>query len=155
MDVGSGYLPGLGFKQVAKRSMSINQYEVLKDLIIAEDRVFGDRMNIFLVVNSLMLLSVAQIRIPGFIVPILGIILDLIWLYVGSLTLSAHNFWRDELIKIEKETLGEKTLQEGIFTKRRQLYPKLGKLTRLSATETLTYILPSAFLLMWVYLLAR
>ena len=136
--------------------MSINQYEVLKDLIIAEDRVFGDRMNIFLVVNSLMLLSVAQIRIPGFIVPILGIILDLIWLYVGSLTLSAHNFWRDELIKIEKETLGEKkALQEGIFTKRRLHYPKFGKLTGLSATETLTYILPSAFLLMWVYLLVR
>ena len=136
--------------------MTVNQYEVLKDLIIAEDRVFGDRMNIFLVVNSLMLLSVAQIHIPGFIVPILGIILDLIWLYVGSLTLSAHNFWRDELIKIEKETLGEKkALQEGIFTKRRQHYPKLGKLTGLSATETLTYILPSAFLLMWVYLLAR
>ena len=136
--------------------MSINQYEVLKDLIIAEDRVFGDRMNIFLVVNSLMLLSVAQIHIPGFIVPILGIILDLIWLYVGSLTLSAHNFWRDELIKIEKETLGEeKASQVGIFTKRRQHYPKLGKLTRLSATETLTYILPSAFLLMWVYFLVR
>jgi len=134
----------------------MNQYEVLKDLIIAEDRVFGDRMNIFLVVNSLMLLSVAQIRIPGFIVPILGIILDLIWLYVGSLTLSAHNFWRDELIKIEKETLGEeKALQVGIFTKRRLHYPKLGKFTGLSATETLTYILPSAFLLMWVYLLVR
>ena len=143
-------------KQVVNRSMSINQYEVLKDLIIAEDRVFGDRMNIFLVVNSLMLLSVAQIRIPGFIVPILGIILDLIWLYVGSLTLSAHNFWRDELIKLEKESLGEKkALQEGIFTKRRQHYPKFGKLTGLSATETLTYILPSAFLLMWVYLLVR
>ena len=136
--------------------MSINQYEVLKDLIIAEDRVFGDRMNIFLVVNSLMLLSVAQIRIPGFIVPILGIVLDLIWLYVGSLTLSAHNFWRDELIKIEKETLGEeKALQVGIFTKRRQLYPKWGKFIGLSATETLTYILPCAFLLMWVYLLVR
>jgi len=135
--------------------MAVNQYEVLKDLIIAEDRVFGDRMNIFLVVNSLMLLSVAQIHIPGFIVPILGIILDLIWLYVGSLTLSAHNFWRDELIKLEKETLGERDLQEGIFTKRRQHYPKLGKLTGLSATETLTYILPSAFLLMWMYLLVR
>src|SRR4030066_415621 len=135
--------------------MSVNQYEVLKDLIIAEDRVFGDRMNIFLVVNSIMLLSVAQVKIPGFIIPLLGIVLDLIWLYVGSLTLSAHNFWRDELIKLEKVTLGEETLQEGIFTKRRQHYPQLGKLTGLSATETLTYILPSAFLLMWVFLLGR
>ena len=136
--------------------MAPNQYEVLKDLIIAEDRVFGDRMNIFLVVNSLLLLSVAQIEIPGFIVPILGIIVDIIWLYVGSLTLSAHNFWRDELIKLEKESLGEKgALQEGVFTKRRKHYPKMGKVMGLSATETLTYVLPSAFLLMWIYLLVR
>ncbi len=136
--------------------MNQKQYEILTDLLIAEDRVFGDRMNIFLVVNSIMLLSVAQVKIPGFIVPLLGIVIDLIWLYVGSLTLSAHNFWRDELIKLEKEGLGEdKALIEGIFTKRRQHYPKLGKFFGLSATETLTYILPCAFLLMWVYLLVR
>ncbi len=89
-------------------------------------------------------------------VPLLGIVVDLIWLYVGSLTLSAHKFWRGELVKIEKETLGEaKAYREGIFTKRQAHYPWIGKLTGLSATETLTYILPSAFLLMWIYLLVK
>jgi hypothetical protein len=39
------------------------RYDVLKDLLIAEDRVFGDRMNIFLVVNSIMLVAFGQFNL--------------------------------------------------------------------------------------------
>jgi hypothetical protein len=131
------------------------RYDVLKDLLIAEDRVFGDRMNIFLVVNSIMLIAFGQFKVPGFIIPSLGVVIDLIWLYVGSLTLSAHNFWRDEMLKLEQEMFGENASSLGIVTRRRAFYPWLGKITGFSSTESLAYLLPLAFMAIWVYLLVK
>src|SRR3990172_6628533 len=125
MDVGFEYLSGLGFEEIGLKGMEkFQRYDVLKDLLIAEDRVFGDRMNIFLVVNSIMLIAFGQFKVPGFVIPALGVVIDLIWLYVGSLTLSAHNFW-------------------------------LGKITGFSSTESLAYLLPLAFMAIWVYLLVK
>jgi hypothetical protein len=131
------------------------RYDVLKDLLIAEDRVFGDRMNIFLVVNSIMLIAYGQFKLPGFVIPALGVLLDLIWLYVGSLTLSAHNFWRDEMLKLEQEMFGEEAPSLGIVTRRREFYPRLARMTRFSSTESLAFILPLAFMAIWVYLLVK
>src|SRR4030067_2504243 len=109
------------------------RYDVLKDLLIAEDRVFGDRMNIFLVVNSIMLIAFGQFKVPGFVIPALGVVIDLIWVYVGSLTLSAHNFWRDEMLKLEEEMFGENADKFGIVTRRREFSPWLGKVTGFSS----------------------
>ena len=131
------------------------RYDVLKDLLIAEDRVFGDRMNIFLVVNSIMLVAYGQFKLPAFVLPLLGTFLDLIWLYVGSLTLSAHRFWSDEMVDLEKEFFGKDASTQGILTKRREFYPRLARITKTASTGTLAYILPTVFLAMWVYLLVK
>src|SRR3972149_5576372 len=126
MDVGFEYLSGLGFEEIGLKGMEkFQRYDVLKDLLIAEDRVFGDRMNIFLVVNSIMLIAFGQFKVPGFVIPALGVVIDLIWLYVGSLTLSAHNFWRDEMLKLEQEMFGENASSQGIVTRRGAFYPLL------------------------------
>jgi hypothetical protein len=82
-------------------------------------------------------------------------VIDLIWLYVGSLTLSAHNFWRDEMLKLEQEMFGENASSLGIVTRRRAFYPWLGKITGFSSTESLAYLLPLAFMAIWVYLLVK
>jgi hypothetical protein len=153
VDAGIGHSSGGGVEKVGMEKFQ--RYDVLKDLLIAEDRVFGDRMNIFLVVNSIMLVAYGQFKLPAFVLPLLGAFLDLIWLYVGSLTLSAHRFWSDEMEAMEREFFGKNADTEGILSKRRIFYPRLARIAKTSSTESLAYILPTVFLAMWVYLLVK
>jgi hypothetical protein len=59
------------------------------------------------------------------------------------------------MLKLEKEMYAEEAPQYGIVTRRRAFYPWLGRATGFSSTESLAYLLPMAFMAIWVYLLVK
>jgi len=133
------------------------RYMVLKDLLIAEDRVFGDRMSLFLIVNSILLVGFSQLKLQIPVITLIGMVLDLIWFYVGWMSYKAHLFWSDEMVVLEERAEGTMMANlQGIIGKRRDRYPKVMPLKKwhiMSSTAILSKALPILFFVMWTYLL--
>lgn len=120
----------------------------LKDLLIGDDRTLGDRMNIFLFINSVLLIGYAQLHLQTIVIPVVGLIINLVWGYVAQVSLSSHKFWHEEIIKVEKKLFGN--WNRGIIWKK----SNTGRF-RWSSTESIAVVPPLAFILIWIYLLIR
>ena len=137
-----------------KKYRNLNRdYIVLKDFLIGEDRIFSDRTQIMLVVNSLLLLGYKQGEISAIIISLLGISLDVIWIYIAHRSLESHQFWGNQMEEIEKKWYGNLwACKKGLISMKRSENTKLIGKFDLSSTWSLARLLPSLFILLWVIL---
>lgn len=130
-----------------------NDYSMLKDFLLIEDRVISDRIQIFLVINSLLLLSYKLGEVSGGVISILGMVLSLMWAYVANRSLESHHFLGDLMVEIEVKWFGKRgAIRKGIISRKRAESPKLMGHVDISSTWVLSRLLPAIFTILWAVL---
>jgi len=130
-----------------QRQEDIDKYNIVINTSIGDDRVFGDRTNIFLLVNSIMFIGANYFATLRPLISGAGVVLGILWFYISHLSLKAHRFWTNELIELETKMF-ENPHQDGLFTKKKD-QTRFG----IGSTNLMARALPMLFFIMWTYLL--
>lgn len=130
-----------------QRQEVIDKYHIVINTSIGDDRVFGDRTNIFLLVNSIMFIGANYFDTLKPLISGAGVVLGVLWFYISHLSLKAHKFWINELIALETKMF-ENPHRDGLFTKKKD-QTRFG----IGSTNLMARALPLLFFGMWAYII--